>query len=265
MQLRVGLHLDGQRGERAAPELDARTTGPLGLLDVLETQLGLLRQEPSAADRVLQYREALKRLDGPARFYHRSFAADELGTAATLLAWRDLWHLHGWSAATAPALAAAPSRRLRDMVAVEAKAAGQLAPGIGERLVQVALAMQALAPRIGRLDLCEPLAAWPLAWQRALARLNPVEPPGDTAAPVQGDSMLAELQRAVLAPACGAAARRLRWRGDGSVRVVAEGPEPALRRLADWLRVGPSAAYVEDADIRWLDPTDEFASFEIRF
>jgi len=54
-------------------------------------------------------------------------------------------------------------------------------------------------------------------------------------------------------------------RGDGSVRVVAEGPEAPLRRLADWLRAGPPAAWVEDADIRWLDPTNEFGSFEIRF
>ena len=54
-------------------------------------------------------------------------------------------------------------------------------------------------------------------------------------------------------------------RGDGSVRVVAEGPEPALRRLADWLRTGPPAASVEDADIRWLDAANEFQGFEIRF
>jgi acylphosphatase len=54
-------------------------------------------------------------------------------------------------------------------------------------------------------------------------------------------------------------------RGDGGVRVVAEGPETPLRALADWLRVGPAAAYVEDADIRWLDATNEFNSFEIRF
>ena len=54
-------------------------------------------------------------------------------------------------------------------------------------------------------------------------------------------------------------------RGDGSVRVVAEGPEASLHTLANWLRVGPAAAYVEDADIRWLDATNEFVSFEIRF
>jgi acylphosphatase len=54
-------------------------------------------------------------------------------------------------------------------------------------------------------------------------------------------------------------------RGDGSVRVVAEGPEATLHALADWLRSGPPAAYVEDADIRWMDATNEFRSFEIRF
>lgn len=96
MHIRLGLHLDGQRGEVVQPELDALTTGPLGLLNVLETQLGLLRLEPSTSDRILQFREILKRLDDPSRFYHRSFAVDALGTAATLLAWCDLWHLHGW-------------------------------------------------------------------------------------------------------------------------------------------------------------------------
>lgn len=238
MQLRVGLHLDGQRGEAVLPALDEQTTGPLGLLNVLETQLGLLRQEPSASDRVVQYRAALQRLDGPARFYHRSFAVDELGTAASLLAWRDLWHLHGWEDGSQAALAAAPSRRLRDMAAVEAEVTGKLAPGLGERLWQVALAMQALAPRIDRLQLCEPLAHWPLAWRRVLARLNPMEPPSDAAEPMPGASMLAQLQRAVRAPVGGA--HRLRWQGDGSVRVLqAETGWLAARQLTQWLAAEP--------------------------
>src|SRR5690606_253552 len=132
-----------------------------------------------ASDRVLQYREVLKRLDGEARFYHRSFAVDELGTAATLLAWRDQWHLHGWQRETATRLAHAPSRRLRDMAEVEASAAGHLAPGIGERLALVAKAMETLAPRVDRLELTEPLATWPQAWQRVLARLNPTATPAE--------------------------------------------------------------------------------------
>jgi acylphosphatase len=54
-------------------------------------------------------------------------------------------------------------------------------------------------------------------------------------------------------------------RPDGSVRVVAEGPEAALQRLAAWLEVGPPAAWVERADVRWMGAANEFRSFEIRF
>ncbi|WP_024539797.1 PD-(D/E)XK nuclease family protein [Comamonas badia] len=251
MQLRVGLHLDGQRGEAVLPALDEQTTGPLGLLNVLETQLGLLRQEPSASDRVVQYRAALQRLDGPARFYHRSFAVDELGTAASLLAWRDQWRLHGWDDGSQAALAAAPSRRLRDMAAVEAEVKDKLPPGLGERLRQVALAMQALAPRIERLQLCEPLAHWPLAWQRVLARLNPVESSNDVV-PEPGDSMLADLQHAVRAPVGGA--HRLRWQDDGSVRVLqAETGWLAARHLAPWIDAEPMDTLLCAPDVGVLD------------
>lgn len=146
MHLQVGLLLDGQRGHAHVNELDALTTGPLGLLNVLETQLGLLRQEPSGADRVLQFREMLKKLDGPERFYHQSFAVDELGTASTLLAWRDQWHLHGWTHGNVNPLGSASSRRLRDMADLEAHAHDKLAPGIGERLALVDDALTRLPP-----------------------------------------------------------------------------------------------------------------------
>ncbi len=54
-------------------------------------------------------------------------------------------------------------------------------------------------------------------------------------------------------------------RPNGSVRVVAEGPETALRRLAAWLENGPPAAWVEHCDIHWLDAAGEFHDFSIRF
>ena len=53
-------------------------------------------------------------------------------------------------------------------------------------------------------------------------------------------------------------------RVDGSVRVVAEGPESTLKQLAAWLQHGPTAAWVEDVDLRWMDTADEFSWFEIR-
>ena len=70
------------------------------------------------AERIVQYQDCLRRFDSEQRFYHRSFAVDALGTAATLLSWCDLWHLHGWSTGAGTALAASPSRRMRDMAAL---------------------------------------------------------------------------------------------------------------------------------------------------
>jgi acylphosphatase len=52
---------------------------------------------------------------------------------------------------------------------------------------------------------------------------------------------------------------------DGAVRVVAEGPESALKPLAAWLQRGPPSAWVEHVEINWMDATDEFSQFEIRF
>lgn len=54
-------------------------------------------------------------------------------------------------------------------------------------------------------------------------------------------------------------------RPNGTVRVVAEGPEPALRRFATWLEVGPPAAWVESVDIHWMMAAGEFHGFEIRY
>jgi hypothetical protein len=41
MRIRFGRDLDGEHGTLRVDELDAKTTGPLGLLGILETQLGL--------------------------------------------------------------------------------------------------------------------------------------------------------------------------------------------------------------------------------
>ena len=51
---------------------------------------------------------------------------------------------------------------------------------------------------------------------------------------------------------------------DGTVRVVAEGPEPAIAQLVAWLQQGPRAAYVEHVDLRWMEPTGEFSHFGVR-
>jgi acylphosphatase len=46
-----------------------------------------------------------------------------------------------------------------------------------------------------------------------------------------------------------------RNRPDGSVDVEAEGDEPAVAELLDWLRVGPPSARVDDVRVRDVPPS----------
>lgn len=52
---------------------------------------------------------------------------------------------------------------------------------------------------------------------------------------------------------------------DGTVRVVAEGEEDALRRLLDFLHHGPSGARVERVEAVWTEATGEFTEFRVRY
>jgi acylphosphatase len=55
----------------------------------------------------------------------------------------------------------------------------------------------------------------------------------------------------------------VRNRNDGSVEIVAEGDEDAVKELASWANHGPSAARVDNVDIRWRGYTGEFSEFSI--
>lgn len=236
MKIRLGLHLDGEHGWQPANQLNVTTTGPLGLLNLLETQLGLLQALPSAAERVVQYVEGLKRCDSAVRFYHRSLTTDELGTAATLLAWRDAWYLHGWR----NSLDQAKSTRLRDMQAVEAAIIGKIPPSIGERLQAVLDALAIRQPAISEIELCEPLGSYPQRWQAVLSHL-PIRQNCGMASPVP-TTLLGQMQKALEAISRGESPEKLAWITDGSVRLVrAETEIFAARWLAEVLREGDPA------------------------
>jgi acylphosphatase len=51
---------------------------------------------------------------------------------------------------------------------------------------------------------------------------------------------------------------------DGTVRVVAEGPEEALRELEQYLHRGPSAARVERVETEWDEASGAFSGFNVR-
>ena len=213
MKIHFGLHLDGQRGWHPNNRLGHQTLGPLGFLTTLETQLGLLRDLPSQSERIVQYRDCLKRCDHAGRFYHCSFATDELGTAATLLGWRDLWHLHGWQGE----LDQAASTRVRDMGAVEQLALETVAPSLGERLELVLKAIQVRRPAIEQVVLADPLAAFPLRWREVLVQLPIVD---ESHLAAQGEGLLGELQASLLRAHAGEPTKPLTWRDDGSLTVV---------------------------------------------
>lgn len=231
MKIRFGLHLNGEHGWQPANQLNVTTTGPLGLLNLLETQLGLLGDLPTTAERVVQYMEGLRHCDSSARFYHRSLATDELGTAATLLAWRDSWHLHGWQ----QSLEKADSVRLKDMQAVEAALSGKLSPSIGERLQAVIDALGQRRAAISEIELCETLSSYPQRWQVVLGRL-PIRQGGNVGCVVP-TTLLGQLQNALAAISRGEPPKKLAWQDDGSVRIVrAETEMLAARWLAEVLR-----------------------------
>jgi acylphosphatase len=52
-------------------------------------------------------------------------------------------------------------------------------------------------------------------------------------------------------------------RADGSVEILAEGEEDAIRELYGWAQKGPSAARVDRVDTRWRSFTGDFADFRI--
>ena len=216
MIIYLGLHLDGQRAWRPTNRLGEITVGPAGLLGVLEIQLGLASGDASAAERVVQYRDCLKRCDSEERFYHRTFAADELGTAATLLGWRDLWHLHGWQGA----FEASASVKLRDLGAVEALAKDLVQPSAGERLLAVLGILKRRATTVAEIRLLDPLASFPKRWREVLALLPTKQMLPQSADWKPGKGFLGKLQGNLRAARNRKGVAPLAWKADGTVTVA---------------------------------------------
>ena len=211
--IRFGMSLDGQSGWHLKPSIGESTLGPSGLLGLLEMQLGLTRRLAAASTRVIQYRACLASCRTGTRFYERSFAVDELGTAARLLSWRDSWYLQGW---TGQFPEGAP-RRLHDLAAVEVKAAACVAPGPGQRLADVCTAMAVTRPQIESIHLTDPWEDYPARWQQVLRQL-PVTDASPLTAEAAATTLLGALQRLLLATEEKPVAP-LPWKPDGSLRL----------------------------------------------
>ncbi len=52
---------------------------------------------------------------------------------------------------------------------------------------------------------------------------------------------------------------------DGSVECVIEGEKEKVERMIEFCRKGPPGSRVENLEIKWEKPSNEFDSFDVRY
>ena len=55
----------------------------------------------------------------------------------------------------------------------------------------------------------------------------------------------------------------VRNRNDASIEILAEGEEDAIKELVSWAHHGPSAARVENVDVRYRSYSGDYSDFRI--
>lgn len=182
MKVTFGMFLDGASWSEEPASLGEIRTGPWGLLQLLETHLGLTGQTLHPARRIAQYLERLKQFDHEEAWFHASFEADSWSTAKRMLEWRDQLVEAGWRGQAIEH----GSQRLQALSELEGSDK-DLAPGKEDRLREVLTQLNHLPAGVfARVLLREPLELLPAAWQMLFNELrekgtvieNEVHPPG---------------------------------------------------------------------------------------
>ena len=188
--------------------------GPRFLLNLLETQLGLGGPVVPAALRAATLVSAIAATEG---FWSASARVDPLGTARTLLDWRDALWMAGWRGE--------PLRAGR--LAALAKVTSAAPPGMPDRIAAVADVLERRAADVEELVRVEPTDDLPPAWRvlvdRLAARGTRVTPTVLAPADARGD--LARAQLLSFAP-----------EADGTLQLLRpHGPLQAAEEVAAWL------------------------------
>jgi len=208
--------------------------GPNGLLNLLETQLGLCGKDIHQAIRIQQYMECMEQLHGQntGAFFAGSFAADPWSSAKQMLAWRDELVLAGWDGKVSPEF----TPRLGALVAIEKALPKSLRSGMGDRLGVVLQELGNSPPlsisSIGVIDQTNVLPALLQQLMHALIEckvtVNEVQPQI-----IQSDGNLGTVKQAMLA----GAARKSVKSADGSLILLkAEEEWSAANAVASWLK-----------------------------
>ncbi|TGD72180.1 hypothetical protein E4634_16055 [Mangrovimicrobium sediminis] len=197
IRVTLGLKADGPLPEPLRNSLGEVVCGPQGLLNLLETQLGIPGNEASFTTRLIQYLGCVDSAVQPDAFYSKSWDADPFSVARTLLLWRDQWYEAGWQGAFPVGVPA----RLADLAAIEVIARESVAPGIGQRIQRIIGLLADNPIAIESIALRDSLSDYPWLWQRLieatgaeLLHLPEVTPQADPS------TDLGKLQRHLLNP-----------------------------------------------------------------
>ena len=234
MQLIFSLAADGRvypDAHDASGNLDKDIVGPLGLVQILETQLGMLAPSVSKAVRISTYLAKLRSCGG-GRFWASSFSKDPWSTAATILEWRDTLVGSGWRGT------AVGSNRLDDLAAAES-VEPTLPAGLEDRAIALlAVLGTRLGLRIRQLSLADRRDLLPPLWACIVDALESV---GVTIFQHEQPELAAEGSdlRIVQRVLSGEPVQPLA--GDGTFTMVEADTElMAAEMVADWLAAVPS-------------------------
>jgi ATP-dependent helicase/nuclease subunit B len=235
--LRIVLDIDFDQSSFPGPLGDKQAVineawvGPIGLTDILETQLGLSGAYLSNAERALRLVNIMQKKDG---FYSRSAQVDPFGSALRLLQWRDELKLSGWNGR-------AKSPRLAQL----AELTKDVAPGSPDRLAAIEKTLAGRKTAIEEVVIFEseqqfsPLLKKVLAalekqgTQKIIRELGPAKATGDLAAcreagfEPRGDGSLQLLRTAGHVEAAEEAAAWLASLGKDCTALVVR-PDPVL-------------------------------------
>jgi hypothetical protein len=236
---------------------DARVGCPVWgrpqLLANLEQHLGLPKPTHAPVVRVQRWSRRMAELEvtRPGRFYARSYALDPIGTATTLLRWRDELVTAGWNGDPIPN----GGDRLETLRELTVDL--DLPPGIADRVRRVEDDLRATRIRVyDDVQLAEARTLWPGRWRRIFALFEEFGTSVTTREalfePVLGNSDLVRLQTVLRGEVIGTDGLR----GDGSIVVLrAETSWELSEAVSALLRAWgePSTAIVRVGEERPLD------------
>jgi hypothetical protein len=169
MKVSFGLGFDGYDTLFPKQGLATPCCGPLGLLQLLETRLGLKAKVVSLAHRVVQFRQILEQLATERLgFYCESFKKDPYAVAETLLQWRDALIEAGWDGLAS----ANDTARIQDMAAVETRTANRLSRGTADRLRSVLIELDNRSPKLDSLTVRDSQDHLPKLWRLICEKLG---------------------------------------------------------------------------------------------